>query len=440
MRVFVKILDLLVFICLGVIFTLTISVILASLSVIGRRRYGRGRINRFSFTIADMISNRHPSMIEDALLNGYISRDHYIYLDFNHGRDRFENIDGRIFFHSVAAHPDKGIYGAGFNKTNMLATELKILWKAFSVISKNSISFIKAHDPHLLGLNGIIMAKIFRLPSVLHMNSNFDMKYKGTGRISSPVFITRPIERFFESLVMNSYDIIMADRRFYLDSGCVPGRSSHKYRAFGVRVDSIHYREPRLRKDMRQALGLAGKKVLMYAGRLHPVKYPGDAIEVLNLIRDRLNDVALIMAGAGPLEASLREMAGKKGLEREIIFLGAKDSGELADLFYTADILIAPHGGVVLVEAALAGTPIVAYDFDWHREFLEDGIMGSIVRFKDVDGMAEACLKIFGDESVRKSLGNHARETALSRCGRAESLKRERDIYEELLNRTLTYV
>jgi glycosyltransferase involved in cell wall biosynthesis len=117
------------------------------------------------------------------------------------------------------------------------------------------------------------------------------------------------------------------------------------------------------------------------------------------------------------------------------LFLGNKSPGELADLYATADLLLAPHGGVTLVEAALAARPIVAYDFDWHSEFLEDGVMGFLAKFKDVEELARLSAKLLDDEPLRKRFGENARRRALEGYGRADSLRRERMIYEELLGR-----
>lgn len=168
--------DVIAFAIYGAFFSAFILAAAALMSLLPRRRYRGGRINKLSFAVFDLISNKYSRMLEDALLNGYISNHHYIYLDFTNRHDRFETSKEGISFHSIAAHPDNGLYNAGFNKMNMLLVELKIILTAVRIASKGNITFVKAHDPHLLGLNGLIISRIFRLPCVLHMNSDFDMK------------------------------------------------------------------------------------------------------------------------------------------------------------------------------------------------------------------------------------------------------------------------
>ncbi len=436
MRTVIAIIDTVAFVLFGAPVIVMISLIMAATSLSGKkRRASRKAMTRFSFVVADLISEERSALKEEVLLGDYILRDYSVYLDYNNPFDRFENVDDRIYIHSIAAHPDGGLYKAGFCRVNMLVIELKALFTAFSAIYKARADFVKAHDPHILGLNGLVAGRLFRLPLVLHMNSDFDMKYAGTGRTSSPLFISRSMERLFEAFIMNSCDLIMADRNFYKTSRHFPKRCLGKYNAFGVRVAGRHYSEPSSRKDLKSGLGLEGKKILLYVGRLHPVKYPEDAIKAFSFIKKGLPESALLMVGAGVLRKRLEEMAVKSHIGRDVLFLGARRGDELPDIFYTADLLLAPHGGVTLLEAALASTPMVAYDFDWHPEFVEDARMGYLVPFRDTAKMAERALEILGDEKRMEDMGAYCRKTALAAYSRDASMANERRIYDMLVRR-----
>lgn len=433
MRRLSYILDLALFVILGACLALVAVLSICVLSLFKRRARVRGDINELSFAIFDLIGGSSPSMFEDALTGGYIANHHYIYLDYTHRHDRFEKIGGRIFFHSIAAHPDSALYNSGFRKLSMLLTELRAMARAFHIAGRNNISFVKAHDPHLLGLNGLLVARWFRLPCVLHMNSDFGMKYRGTGRTSSSIFVSRGLEKLFESTVISAYDLVMADRIFYSQSCNFPKRCIGKYRPFGVRVDRLHYTDPASRRDLRETLGLSGKKILLYVGRLHPVKYPDDAIRAMSFINREIGDAVLLMAGAGVLEERLKEMAEREGIRESVRFLGPRRYEELIDLLYTADLLLAPHGGVTLVESALAATPIVAYDFDWHPECLEDSKMGYLVPFRDFEQMARKAVAVLKDDALREEMGSYCRAVAVKKYLRESSVEKEKSIYADLL-------
>ena len=433
MRPLIKVIDILAFIIFGAICAYFVIGIAAISSFISKRRHVSGELRELSFVIYDLISNKYRSMYEDALLEGYIARHYCIYLDFNNTSDRYENIEDKIFFYSIAAHPGGGIYKAGFRSMNILLIEAKVLLRGALLVWMNRVNFIKAHDPHLLGFNGLIIAKLFGLPCVLHINSDFGMKYLGTGKIASPMLISRGIERIFESMVMVFYDLIMADRKFYRNSRSLPKLSRRKYRAFGVRVDGLHYLEPASRRDLKESLGLKGRKVLLYVGRLHPVKYAEDAVKAISIVKKSVPSAALLMVGTGILRRTLERMADEYGIGDSVLFLGQKTHEELVDILYTADLLLAPHGGVTLVESALASTPVIAYDFDWHSEFLVDGETGYIVPFRDFEGMARKAVDILTNESVRAKMRDRCRRKAVSGYSREASMRNERKVYEELI-------
>lgn len=401
----------------------------------GRRRRRGGEVRQLSLAVFDLISNKYSSMYDDALLGGYISRHYYIYLDYQHPVDRFENMGGKIFFYSIAVRPARGLYRAGFARMNMLLAEVKALLRACRIAALEGVTFVKAHDPHLLGVNGLLIARLFRMPCILHMNSDFDMKYRGTGKVSTSLFASRGIERIFEKAVIRSYDAIMADRVFYSRSRSFPRSCLGRYRATGVRVDGTHYLEPERRRDLKPGMGLAGRKVALYVGRLHPHKYTEDAIRAFALIKRAVPEAALLVVGTGVLADALARIAREEGISESVHFLGRRNYEDLIDILYTADVLLAPHGGMTLVESALAATPAVAYDFDWHAEFLRDGEMGYLVPFRDHRRMAERAIELLRDDRLRSRMEERCREVSAVQNARGPSMRSEETIYRELIGR-----
>ncbi len=433
MKKVISIIDAFGFVILGSGFALMIMFVLSVMWFFGNRYKKGSEVRQLSFAIFDLISNKYSSMFEDALLNGYVSKHYYIYLDYDHGADRFENIDDKIYFYSVAAHPDRGVYKAGFRRISSLLVEVKTLTLAIRISAAERVTFVKAHDPHLIGLNGLVIAKLFRLPCILHLNSDFDMKYRGTGRVASPVFVSRSLERIFERMVLSSYDMVMADREFYKNSKNYPKNRLGRYIATGVRVDSLHYSEPSARRNLRQYLGLKNEKIVLYVGRLHPVKYPDDAIKAFSIIKRSVSDSVFIVVGAGIMKNYLEDLAAAENIRESVRFLGPKKYEELVDILATADVLLAPHGGMTLVESALAATPIVTYDFDWHPEVVEEGKMGYMVPFRDVGALARKTERILLDDGLRKNMGEYCRGVAVSRYSRSKSLEKEKGIYDMLV-------
>ncbi|MST31741.1 glycosyltransferase [Acidimicrobiaceae bacterium USS-CC1] len=100
---------------------------------------------------------------------------------------------------------------------------------------------------------------------------------------------------------------------------------------------------------------------LIWVGRLSANKRPGHAVEAFRLLRRRVPDARLWMVGDGPLRASLERDAPDG-----VGFFGRVDQDTKQDLMARAHLLVATSvregWGLIVSEAALVGTPTVAYD------------------------------------------------------------------------------
>ncbi|EGD58781.1 glycosyl transferase, group 1 family protein [Novosphingobium nitrogenifigens DSM 19370] len=115
----------------------------------------------------------------------------------------------------------------------------------------------------------------------------------------------------------------------------------------------------------------AAVRIVACVGALIPRKGQAIAIEAL---RDLDQDVVLVLVGAGPDEAALRQLARKAGLEGRVVFAGALGHDELPLLLNAAEAMVLPSASEGLanawVEALACGTPIVIPDIGGARELL----------------------------------------------------------------------
>ncbi|MCM2130747.1 glycosyltransferase family 4 protein [Larsenimonas rhizosphaerae] len=113
-------------------------------------------------------------------------------------------------------------------------------------------------------------------------------------------------------------------------------------------------------------------------GRLVPVKGFPIALKALKIIRDRGLDVELHIIGTGMMEAALRQECASLGLEGAVQFHGycSDINARMAEF----DILLCPSFretfGLVSVEAAAAGCPVIGSRVDGLPETLSEGITG----------------------------------------------------------------
>jgi glycosyltransferase involved in cell wall biosynthesis len=113
----------------------------------------------------------------------------------------------------------------------------------------------------------------------------------------------------------------------------------------------------------------------------------------------------------GELEALARE----RGVEANVVLVGNRDQRWVANALSSADVVFSPVTGRSLVEAALSGTPIVAYDFDWQTEMIRSGETGVLVPYRDLARTVEAIVALLDDRELAVSLGADARRWAMQR-------------------------
>lgn len=170
------------------------------------------------------------------------------------------------------------------------------------------------------------------------------------------------------------------------------------------------------------------RPTLLFVGRLEEQKRPDWFVDVVRTVRLRGADVRARMVGGGELSEALSPNAQEAGVE----MLGPRD--DVPALMAGADLLVLtsrPPEGMpgVLIEAGMAGLPVVTTDVPGAREVVRDGVTGLIRAVDDKDGLVEAVLALLGDPEGRAQMGQAARE----HCVRRFSLESSVDSWESLI-------
>lgn len=137
---------------------------------------------------------------------------------------------------------------------------------------------------------------------------------------------------------------------------------------------------------------------LLYAGMLVPVKNVDLLLKAYRRIRDRAIDVPLVIAGDGPLKASLQVLARELGVEDSVRFLGVQSREQIADLMQRSRCLALPSSsegwGMVVAESLACGTPVVASRVGGVPEILREPAGGVLVAPGDVDALSSALASV----------------------------------------------
>lgn len=176
------------------------------------------------------------------------------------------------------------------------------------------------------------------------------------------------------------------------------------------------------RTGARMALGLDDRPTMLFVGRIQPLKGLTVAVEALALLSDRT--ARLVVVGGpsgedGPAELDrVQALIGRLGLEGRVQFVEPQPHHALSSWYRAADVVVVPSRsesfGLVALEAAACGVPVVASAVGGLRTLVRDGVTGLLVEERDPRSFASAVDALLGAPSFAAALGA---------AGAAESLR-----------------
>jgi D-inositol-3-phosphate glycosyltransferase len=190
----------------------------------------------------------------------------------------------------------------------------------------------------------------------------------------------------------------------------------------------LHSADPGAVIALRGELDVEGRRVVLFAGRLEPLKGADTLIEAIaEMDRDpHLQDVVCLFIGEdsgdgakashGGERRRLEQLAVDAGIGDRIRFLGAVPHDRLARYYALADVCVVPSRvetfGLVALEAQAQGTPVVAARVGGLPEVVADEETGLLVEGREPRDYCSAISKILHDEAGRERMGEAARRRA----------------------------
>ena len=176
------------------------------------------------------------------------------------------------------------------------------------------------------------------------------------------------------------------------------------------------------RGEARNLYGLGEHPTILCVSRLTPRKGQDRLIDALPELHRRFG-AKLLLVGEGRLAGSLRRQARRRKVEKEVVFAGRVPDESLPACYAAADVFAMPARsrwfgmeeegfGVVFIEAAAAGLPMVVGDSGGASEAVEDGATGYLVDGGSAAEVRQALSRLLGNEALRKEMGVAARERA----------------------------
>lgn len=270
----------------------------------------------------------------------------------------------------------------------------------------------------------ILAAKIKQKPSMVFYEYNW--AYQVTNINKGKMF--GAIAKLIENYVIRNADVIVA-RHESLEKEAYE-RGAKRVALIPFSVDEDVFKPGIDVKELKKLYNIVDEKVLMYIGRLHPVKRLDLLLKSVAKLREEFK---LFIIGAGLLEEELKEYSKLLGINDKVIFTGAIQYDDIPRYMNLADLIVltsAIEGQPrVILESMFCGTPAVGTNVFGIRDTIEDGVTGYLTS-ADPEDIRNKISKALNDDHLSIA----CREYALHNYSREKINSKELAIAKQVLD------
>lgn len=348
------------------------------------------------------------------------------------GKNYEENIDGirtvylksiqaKIYHDQIHPLPEKkkilGIkvprlfYKHGFRVSVFPYAEIKKALADF----KPDVVHVQISDP--IGLSVVFYARRHNIPVVTTEHNQPEVL---TGPMKLPNVVKKPIDALLSSYFRNRQsksDFVTMPTKQAIDYLLTGHSIDVPVAAVSNGVDLSNFKPGKASKEMYEKYGVPqDKTILLYVGRVDPEKNIGLVIDAFKKARVKLPKTELIIVGDGVDKARLERLVNDSDCKDLVKFLGRVVPPDLYEIYKMGDVFVTASEietqGIVLIEAAATGLPLIAVDRGAVSEVCRDNENGYLCEPGNVDEIGNAMVKIVSNPELRKTFSKKSLEIA----------------------------
>ena len=156
---------------------------------------------------------------------------------------------------------------------------------------------------------------------------------------------------------------------------------------------------------------------ILTVGRLliiEPGKGVDTVIRALPTVLQAAPHAFFVVVGDGDQRPFLEGLADDLGVRHKVLFVGHVGERELKDYYKKATVVVMPSRqegfGLVFLEAMAFGKPVIGGDVGGTPDVIVDGETGFLVKYGDVDTLAERLIRLLNDRDLCKRMGAAGRQ------------------------------
>jgi glycosyltransferase involved in cell wall biosynthesis len=300
--------------------------------------------------------------------------------------------------------------GPGWRLSGAALTLGLAAWRASRLVVRERIDVVQVNGPNFAAVPALVVRWATGAPSVVFIEAFWERILAYQTAVPGPVRRLLPL---WYRAVYRLFDGYIGGPTMYPDYYVALGMARARIQPYLNNVDAAALADLAACTPLPAAVRDLPRPWIVNVGRLHPEKLTDDAIRALAELRARGLAARLVLVGDGPMHPDLVRLAAELGVAEHVVFLGALPLAQALATVRAADIYFAPYQGNALVEAMAVGCPVVAYDNEPHRVFVQPGA-GVLVPHRDPAAGAAELRRLLADPSAARAMAERARAWALA--------------------------
>lgn len=352
-----------------------------------------------------------------------------------------EEIDHWVFYRTPPASGP----GVQLPLVRQMSVVTQLSRRLCDVVEEVRPDILHAHSPALNAVAAFRVAKRFNLPVVYEVRAFWEDAAvdHGTSREWGLRYrLTRALETYALKHAQAVTTICEGLATEILGRGVHPSKVTVIPNAVDVSRFSLSKPpDPKLAASLR----LTDKKVLGFVGSFYAYEGLNVLIRAMPEMLRQRPEIRVLLVGGGPEADKLRELTRTLQLTDSVVFAGRVPHEEVNRYYDLIDVLVYPRLPMRLtelvtplkpLEAMAQGRLVVASDVGGHKELIRNGETGSLFTAGSEGALAEAVLKLLGDEPTQALMRTRGRDYVELERTWAKSVARYAAAYARSLGTT----
>jgi PEP-CTERM/exosortase A-associated glycosyltransferase len=322
-----------------------------------------------------------------------------------------------------------------------------MLKRANELISKYHPEVIHAHSPFTCGIIGDLTGKFRHIPTIYEVRGIWEDSHTARYNLHQRSLRYRAL-RELESRAIRWADLCIVIGEGLRSELISRGILEKKIRIVPNGVDVMAFKPGPAPTDLRERLGLVGRRVLGYIGSFFSYEGLDLMVRAMGPLSQKFPDLALMLVGLGEAEPQLRAISGEVGIADRVIFAGKVSHTQVVDYYRICDAIVLPRREsretrlvtpLKPLEVMAMAKPLILSNIGGHREMVISGENGIFFKTDDVKDLVIKCSELLENTDLMNDLGQKGRYWVQKNRSWSELVQKYVEIYEELTEPKQTF-